>query len=92
MPLTGNKGEWSEIYTLLKILSDKNIYSGDSELNKVETLLFPIIKIIRDYFLLRLGIKKGGSFESLFEKGQIVLSFRSGILHFCFPPLESTIK
>jgi hypothetical protein len=46
--LTGNKGEWSEIYTLLKIIADKTLYAGDSELKKIENLIFPIIKIIRD--------------------------------------------
>lgn len=46
--LRGNKGEWSEIYTLLKIISDQELYAGDSELNKIESLIFPIIKILRD--------------------------------------------
>ena len=45
---TGNKGEWSEIYTLFKLLGDKNLYGGDSNLNRIESLLYPIIKIIRD--------------------------------------------
>lgn len=46
--LTGNKGEWSEIYTLLKIISDRSLFAGDSELNKIENLIFPIIKVLRD--------------------------------------------
>lgn len=46
--LTGNKGEWSEIYTLFKIISDQNLFAGDSDLNKVESLIFPIIKILRE--------------------------------------------
>lgn len=46
--ITGNKGEWSEIYTLFKILGDKKLYAGDSGLNKIENLIFPIIKILRD--------------------------------------------
>ena len=46
--LTGNKGEWSEIYTLLKIISDKQLFAGDSDLNKIENLIFPIIKVLRD--------------------------------------------
>ena len=46
--LTGNKGEWSEIYTLLKIIADKNLFAGDSDLNKIENLIFPIIKVLRD--------------------------------------------
>ena len=46
--LTGNKGEWSEVYTLLKIITDQKLFAGDSELNKIENLFFPIIKILRD--------------------------------------------
>jgi type II restriction enzyme len=46
--LTGNKGEWSEIYTLLKIISDQNLFAGDSDLNKIEALIYPIIKILRE--------------------------------------------
>ena len=45
--ITGNKGEWSEIYALFKLLGDKNIFAGDANLNKVEELFYPIIKIIR---------------------------------------------
>ena len=46
--LTGNKGEWSEIYVLLRLLADGKIYAADSELNKLEDVYFPIIKIIRE--------------------------------------------
>ena len=46
--LTGNKGEWSEIYVLLRLLADGKIYAADSELNKLENVYFPIIKIIRE--------------------------------------------
>lgn len=45
--ITGNKGEWSEIYALFKLLSDKQLFAGDEDLNKVEKLFYPIIKIIR---------------------------------------------
>lgn len=46
--ITGNKGEWSEVYTLLKVISDKQLFAGDSDLNRIETLIFPIIKVLRD--------------------------------------------
>lgn len=46
--ITGNKGEWSEIYTLLKVIADKHLYGGNSDLNKIENLIFPIIRILRD--------------------------------------------
>lgn len=45
--ITGNKGEWSEIYTLFKLLGDKLLFTGDAELNQIENLFYPIIKIIR---------------------------------------------
>ncbi|HUH25388.1 MAG TPA: HpaII family restriction endonuclease [Flavobacterium sp.] len=46
--IKGNKGEWSEVYALLKVMSDKQLFTGDSNLNKIETLIFPIIKVLRD--------------------------------------------
>lgn len=47
MALTGNKGEWSEIYTLFKLLGDGKVFAGDSNLNKLD-LYYPIINIIRE--------------------------------------------
>jgi hypothetical protein len=46
--ITGNKGEWSEVYTLFKLLGDKTLYTGDADLNKVENLFYPIIKVLRN--------------------------------------------
>ena len=62
--ITGNKGAWSEIYALLKLLGDKKLYAGDAALNKIESLFYPIIKIIRD--------ESGGNFEYIIE-GDIIL-------------------
>ena len=63
MALTGNKGEWSEIYTLLKLLGEGKVYAGDQNLNKIQDLFYPIIMILRqekdgnyNYRLLRQGI------------------------------------
>ncbi len=47
MGLTGNKGEWSELYVLLKLLGEKKIHAGDGDLNKLEAY-YPILQIIRD--------------------------------------------
>jgi ribosomal protein L21E len=46
--LSGNKGEWSEIYVLLRLLADGKVYAADSDLNQLEDIYFPIIKIIRE--------------------------------------------
>ncbi len=36
--ITGNKGEWSEIYTFLKLLADGRLYAADAELNKIQDI------------------------------------------------------
>lgn len=46
--LTGNKGEWSEIYALMKLLSDRQLIAGDGDLNQIAELIYPIIEIIRE--------------------------------------------
>ncbi len=45
--INGNVGEWSEIYTLLKLLGDGKVYAGDQNLEKIKDLVYPIIMIIR---------------------------------------------
>ena len=45
--ITGNKGEWSEIYALFKLLGDKQLFLGNKEIEKLEGLVYPIIKILR---------------------------------------------
>jgi len=45
--ITGNKGEWSEIYTLFKLLGDKNLQPGDKDINNLQNVVYPIIKILR---------------------------------------------
>ncbi len=46
--LKGNKGEWSEIYTLIKLLADGKLYAADENLEKIEDVFYPVIKIIRE--------------------------------------------
>ncbi len=45
--ITGNKGEWSELYALFKLLGDKELYSGNEDLLKIEDLVYPILKILK---------------------------------------------
>lgn len=45
--ITANKGEWSELYALLKLLSDGELSGGDKDLNKISNLIYPVIKILR---------------------------------------------
>lgn len=64
--ITGNKGEWSEMYALFKLLGDKNLFAGDADLKKVESLFYPIIKIIRN--------ETGGNYEYEITGDLVVVS------------------
>ena len=48
--LKGNKGEWSEIYTFVYLLVTEKLYAADKDLNTVEDIYFPIIKILRESY------------------------------------------
>lgn len=47
MGLTGNKGEWSEIYVLFKLLGEGKVYAGDEALHQIYDLFYPIVEILR---------------------------------------------
>ncbi len=48
MAITGNKGEWSEMYVFLKLLSEGKLFAADEQLNRISNMFFSIIKIIRE--------------------------------------------
>lgn len=64
--ISGNKGEWSEVYALFKLLGDRQLFAGDADLNKVEELFYPIIKIIRN--------ESGGNFEYALNDDLVIIS------------------
>lgn len=66
MALTANKGEWSELYALFKLLGDKSLYPGQENLEKIEGIVYPIIKVLRD--------ESGGSFEYAINQDLIIIS------------------
>jgi type II restriction enzyme len=62
--ITGNKGEWSEIYTLFKLLGDKQLFLGNKEIEKLEGIVYPILRVLRT--------ENNGNFEYSI-KDQIIL-------------------
>ncbi|MFZ4649001.1 MAG: HpaII family restriction endonuclease, partial [Patescibacteria group bacterium] len=46
--ITGNKGEWSEFYTFLKVLDERKLVFADADLNRIEDKYYPVINIIRE--------------------------------------------
>jgi type II restriction enzyme len=89
--LTGNKGEWSEVYALLKVIADKQLYRGDGNLNRIEGAVLPIIKVLRE--------ESSGTYEYSIDQQIVVIhraeeSIRIPILEFkkWAENLLSTIK
>ncbi|MEX1190631.1 MAG: HpaII family restriction endonuclease [Brumimicrobium sp.] len=72
MLIKGNKGEWSEIYALFKLLGDKQLFLGNKEIEKLEGLVYPIIKILRS--------ENNGYFEYSIEDDIILVSGSEEIL------------
>mgnify|MGYP003289658081 CR=1 FL=1 len=46
--LSGNKGEWSEAYVLLRLLAQGRIYAANENLEQIDDMYFPILKILRE--------------------------------------------
>jgi len=74
MQLSANKGEWSEFYTFLKILSDKVLYSADETFALIPKSFLKVLSIIR----------QEGSNELIYEidedQDKIVIKMNSKVL------------
>jgi type II restriction enzyme len=70
--ITGNKGEWSEIYALFKLLGDKQLFLGNKDIEKLEGLVYPIIKILRT--------ENNGNFEYSIQDEIILISGSEEVL------------
>lgn len=63
--LKGNKGEWSVVYVLLKILADQKLYAGNESLERIDSLIYPIVKILRT--------ESDGTFEFSYDSDIVVI-------------------
>lgn len=68
--INGNVGEWSEIYTLLKLLGEGKVYAGDQNLDKIKDIVYPIIMIIRQ--------EKEGVYDYRVSNADIVITTADG--------------
>lgn len=82
--LTGNKGEWSEIYALFKLLGDKVLHPGNSEIKKLENLVYPILKILRS--------EVNGNFEYSIEDDIVVVSGKKEVLRIPISEFQERAK
>ncbi|MEM9887639.1 MAG: HpaII family restriction endonuclease [Bacteroidota bacterium] len=70
--LTGNKGEWREIYALLKLLGDTVLYPGNENVERIPSVIYPIIKILRS--------ESNGDFEYSIKRNIVVVSGNKEVL------------
>lgn len=77
MELTGNKGEWSELYAFFKLLADKELCAGDANLNKINDLIYPIIRIIRH--------NADFDFNYEYDERNVVVKSSSGVIYKVIP-------
>ncbi|MGN0466998.1 MAG: HpaII family restriction endonuclease [Lachnospiraceae bacterium] len=62
--MSGNKGEWSELYVFMKLLSQGKVYAADEQIQRLEDIYYPILKIIREE-------QRGERIDYIIEKDEI---------------------
>ncbi|WP_299835064.1 HpaII family restriction endonuclease [uncultured Tenacibaculum sp.] len=70
--ITGNKGEWSEIYTLFKVLGDKQLFLGNKDIEKLKGIFYPVLRVLRT--------ESNGEFEYSIQDEIILISGREEVL------------
>ncbi len=68
--MSGNKGEWSELYAFLKLLADGRVYAANEKVEKIEDVYYPILKILREEH-------KGETYEYTINKQNVDIKFNS---------------
>lgn len=46
--MSGNKGEWSELYVFMKLLSQGRVYAANEKVERIDEVNYPILKIMRE--------------------------------------------
>ncbi len=72
MSASKNKGEWSELYTFLKLLADGRLYCGDGRLNRYDDRFYPILEVFRNDAPDRISYKVQAAKNNILVSGQMV--------------------
>ncbi len=46
--LTGNKGEWSELYAFFRLLAEGRVHAADEHARRIDAVYYPIAKVVRE--------------------------------------------
>ena len=63
-----NKGEWSELYAFARLLKEGKMYAADENVNMIEDIYFPILKILRT---------ESSEDRFAYEPGQVIKIFKN---------------
>lgn len=73
--MKGNRGEWSELYTLLRLMADGKLYAADEDTNKIDDIYYDVIKAIRKETNGRWEYIRDGKVRVIYaETGEEILS------------------
>lgn len=81
--MTGNIGEWSELYTLFKLLADGKLYAADANTNKIPEIYYDVLKVIR--------VQKSDKLEYCRESEVKIVNAENGKV-ICSVPIEKFIE
>lgn len=68
--MTGNKGEWSELYAFMKLLSQGRVYAANEKVEKIDDVYYPILKIMREEI-------KGKTIDYIIDNDQVRLEIET---------------
>lgn len=70
---SGNKGEWSELYVLLRMLAYGKLYIADSDMKKIEDAYFTVLEVLRQEgsAFVRYDIRPGKPVDLYFNGDKI---------------------
>lgn len=68
---SANKGEWSELYAFIKLLKEGRVYAADENVQRIDNVYFPIIKLIRE---------EQADEMTDYNTGKIIKIYRNGTL------------
>jgi len=72
--LTGNKGEWSEFYAFVKLLAEGRFHAADENLNKIEGIYYPVLRIIRNELSGKTEYHRNSEVNIVNERGETIVS------------------
>lgn len=93
--LTGNKGEWSELYAFFRLLAEGRVHAADEHARRIDAVYYPILKVVREECAgspVEYVIDRGASCVDVVAGGSRVCSVAQAELAYAADRLLAAIK